>query len=201
MEPQPLHRQRSKVRFTLYDDAGAPSSNPAQGLTLPLLPSSAEVRGDRYEQGGSSSGYAPLDDAGVAPQPERQGPPMPQHRQWEGDSEEEGMSEQRRPPLLPAVSPHTHPPHARQPQRTESLWMGDDWRYKQKLSSEWAPLQQMESLDYDVVDNRVLRELGRHRGAVGKMIVTVLIGKRSNPVVLGFRLNCGVYGGTTRLDM
>jgi hypothetical protein len=77
--------------------------------------------------------------------------------------------------------------------------MGDDWRYKQKLSSEWAPLQQMESLDYDVVDNRVLRELGRHRGAVGKMIVTVLIGKRATPEVLWFRLTTA--STATRLDI
>lgn len=195
MEPQPLHRQRSKVRFSLDDDAGAPSSNSSEGLTLPLLPSS-EDRGHRYEQGSSSSGYAPPDDAGVGPQSERQGAPSPKQRQWEEDSEEE-----RRPPLLPAVFPHTHPPHARQPQRTESLWMGDDWRYKQKLSSEWAPLQQMESLDYDVVDNRVLRELGRHRGALGKMIVTVLIGKGANLDGVGVSPDYSVYGGTTRLDM
>ena len=60
-----------------------------------------------------------------------------------------------------------------------SIWMGDDSTFKQSLKAKWSEIctsEKMESLDYDIVDNRVFREIGRHRSAVTKISLTFLIG-------------------------
>jgi hypothetical protein len=176
MEPEPLHRQRSKVRFSPNENDGASTSTSTSTaqLTQPLLSEEQAA----YERA-ISSGYSPPASGGVATVPEAPSPPSEIHRHWEEDRQRAEFLRPRAP--LPPLSPHTYPPGVRQPQRTESLWMGDDSRFKQKLQSEWSPLQQMESLDYDIVDNRVLRERGRHRSVMAMLTVTVLIGSSQTP--------------------
>jgi len=61
--------------------------------------------------------------------------------------------------------------------RQESLWVGDSSAFTSKLNAEWSTtLTKMESLDYDIVDNRVFREMGRHRSSLTKLTITFFIG-------------------------
>lgn len=61
----------------------------------------------------------------------------------------------------------------------ESLWAGDTSKFTRKVRAEWSTIAtgtHMESLDYDVVDNRAFRSRGKHNSALSKLTVTFLIG-------------------------